>query len=196
MSKRPEKVLEEIREEQRIHYFYWSWDVYKKDDYEPVKVHGEAVLSRVHWRGLVIWGSPLTKEGKPLVKFVPGVHTPIVVSEDRQKRILRLREISSYDWTALQLFLAYIDLLAEKLPNKLYDYSDLIVAEKPPEEYLFRPEDCDYAVLVGKVSEKIAKELLGKKSFIKRNFLISLLNCFSSTFYSFVDFKGRKMRKR
>ena len=163
VSRRPEKVLEEIREEQRIHYFYWRWDVYKKDDYEPVKVHGEAVLSRVHWRGLVIWGSPLTKEGKPLVKFVPGVHTPIVVSEDRQKRILKLREISSYDWTALQLFLAYIDLLAEGLPKKIYDYSDLIVTEQPPKEYPFRPEDSDYAVLVGKVGEKIAKELLGKK---------------------------------
>jgi len=157
ISGSPEKVLEEIRAGQRIHYFYWRWDLYKKDDYEPVKVHSEKgiVLTRVHWHGLVLWVSPKLDRGKPLVGFAPGVHTPLVVSENWDIYIIGGEDLSSFNWTALQLFLSYLlGVFSRNPPKEFHEYGNLIVRETPAEEYLFRPERSSYVVVVGKFNEK------------------------------------------
>jgi len=81
IDKRPKRVIVERRRELEIHYFYWDLDLYKPFDYEPVTVLGSYVPSRYHWKGLVLWNAPVKREGKSLVSFFFGVHTPLIISE-------------------------------------------------------------------------------------------------------------------
>ena len=67
IDRRPRRVLVERREGLEIHYFYWDLDLYKPFDYEPVTVLNSSVLSRYHWRGLVLWNAPVRRESRPLV---------------------------------------------------------------------------------------------------------------------------------
>ncbi len=86
IDKNPKKVLVERRRELEIHYFYWDLDLYKPFDYEPVTVLESFVLSRYHWKGLVLWNAPLKRENKPLISFFIGVHTPLVASRCSRSR--------------------------------------------------------------------------------------------------------------
>ena len=60
-----------------IHSFYWSYDIAvppKKEDYEPVafcKVDN-ICLTRVHYRGIVLWQDFTLQNNKPVVYFRNG----------------------------------------------------------------------------------------------------------------------------
>ena len=79
MSVRPERVYRERADGGAVDYFYWSMDLYKPEDYEPLELAevggGVVVYTRLHWTGIVVWSSPKLFDGGLRVFFAPGVHT-------------------------------------------------------------------------------------------------------------------------
>ncbi len=169
VDRRPEKVLEEEYKGQLIHYFYWLLDFYKPHDYEPVKVceiEGEkAVLTRLHRTGLVVWHSPVLRDDKPLVTFTLAVHTPIVLSRDWSVMLSKDKsELTIEERFVVKYFISsVVNFLKKKLDktslSKFTGYSDLIVDEKPPSKYLFRPARAKYFILVGKEPEAVRAKI-------------------------------------
>jgi len=60
-------------------------DLYKQFDYEPVSVFDYRTqrmpISRYHWHILTMWTRPILIEGKPILDFCLGVHTPVALSK-------------------------------------------------------------------------------------------------------------------
>ena len=160
VSDKPVRVHEEIKDGKVIHYFYWHFDLYKPYDYEPVNVReiegGVQVLTRVHWTGLVLWNSPRVLEGKPLVTFVGGVHTPIIISENWDYYVVSREELDIAEKLALKFLLTFIELMKlHPWPEEIFkDYGDLIVEEPPPPEYEFDLSHGKYVVIVGVWDER------------------------------------------
>jgi len=154
IDERPKKVLVERRGDLEIHYFYWDLDLYKPFDYEPVTVLGSSVLSRYHWRFLVLWNAPVKREGKPLVSFFLGVHTPLVVSEKRVPSLIFCSEdISLEEKFYLGLFMTMLYSMHQGLKvdeGRFHGYKDLIEEDSVPEKFRFDPEAWDFLVAVGK----------------------------------------------
>jgi len=160
-------VHEEARDSQAVHYFYWRLDLYKLDDYEPVKVHEEgeelSVLTRLHWRGLVLWSSPELRRGRPLVDFAWGIHTPAVVSRDLGFHLIGdLDELPLADRFAIQFFLnAVLPLARPAPPREFSGYADLLVREPPPPKYRFEPKGARYVIVVGEFTDRVRERVEG-----------------------------------
>lgn len=156
IDKRPKRVIVERKEDLEIHYFYWDLDLYKPFDYEPVTVLGSSVLSRYHWKGLVLWNAPLKLWGKPLVSFYFGVHTPLVFS---RRRIVSLifcaRDISLEEKFYLGFYLTVLNIMlhgwkiADLYGERFKGYEDLIEEDSVPEKYRFDLEAWNFLIVIG-----------------------------------------------
>jgi hypothetical protein len=161
----PERVLDW----RKVHYFYFKWDVYKRHDYEPIKIFKEKVFSRYHWNILTIWLDVDIRKGKPVVNFAKGVHTPFVLSYGYTHRYVELEDIPIEERAKNTLYLALFRLLLEKnLPSGIdfRGYYNKIEKRKPPDKYLFDFKKMKAALIIGRrfplpddVPPKIAERL-------------------------------------
>jgi len=169
IDKKPRKVFVEKRGNQVIHYFYWLWDLYRPFDYEPVKVeeiNGDTwVLTRFHWKGLVIFTSPRLINGKPLLSFARGVHTPLVYSSNWLFHIIFcLKELDLEQQLWLTVYINILRNLSKKgltLNNleKFKGYKELLSYDPVPDRYKFRLDTWDYLIIVGKYPLCLLKEI-------------------------------------
>lgn len=142
----------------RNHYFYWGWDLYKPFDYEPVAVHfypaGKTVLSRFHWHVATIWTEPREENDKPAVKFTRAIHTPIVKSKSYDYRYVEIEPTLSLRERIeiVNLYIPVLDRLLKgvKFSEKGRSYESLIQDGGVPEKYLFELSDIKTAIIIGK----------------------------------------------
>jgi hypothetical protein len=145
-----------VHEKDNIHYFFWTWDLYKLHDYEPIIVHSNSnskiVVSRFHWNLATIWTEPVEEEGLPNVGFVPGVHTPIVESKSKELRYVEFDSNISVQ-QRMEMTDIYIPLFCGALRmvefGEEQKYEDLIVNGQVPKKYLFSLDAIKCAVLIG-----------------------------------------------
>jgi hypothetical protein len=168
---KPRKVFVEVEEEQEIHYFYWALDLYKPFDYEPVKVEKVKrkdvyVYTRYHWRGLIIWTSPMLVNGKPLISFARGVHTPLVYSSIwLYIPIIPLKikfDLEEELWLTVYLNILYKlmkGILKLKDLKDFEGYRKLVVYESVPKKYKFKLNNWHYLIIVGQYPKYIRKEV-------------------------------------
>ena len=92
----------EIIESDNVHYFYWPLEIglgylkimegmklpispIKRDDWEPIKIvdiDGKTtIVSRFHYDTLIYFNRPKLDDGKPVIDFFFGSHTPMAYSE-------------------------------------------------------------------------------------------------------------------
>lgn len=145
------------------HYFCWFWDLYKPFDYEPVLLRNFAgnlhVISRFHWKGTVVWTSPELKQGKPVLDFFLGVHTPLIITRKGWFAVT----FNVADLTAIEkklLLHLYIPLIVEMLQgridtsiNETHGYANRIVETRIPEKYLFEPRGWKFLIVVGEMTD-------------------------------------------
>ncbi|MCD6349047.1 MAG: hypothetical protein J7L91_05405 [Candidatus Korarchaeota archaeon] len=166
IDKRPKKVIVERIKDLEIHYFYWDLDLYKPFDYEPVTVMGSYVLSRYHWKGLVLWNAPVKREGKPLVSFFFGVHTPLVISEKWVfSLIFCVKDISLEERFYLGFYLTVLNAMLQGLridEGRFHGYKDLIEEDSVPEKYRFNLKAWDFLIVVGELPRDLP-ELIKKR---------------------------------
>lgn len=140
--------------EPNLHYFYWRWDVYKRDDYEPVKIYGkprEILASRYHWFILTVWPEPKLLAGKPVVDFfeitkllgnrILAFHTPLAISESSLVHFGELQELSAIEsFLFYYLYLPFLRKEARKRARAnlrgARGYISKLVQTSPPENYL------------------------------------------------------------
>lgn len=167
IDRRPKRVLVERRKGLEIHYFYWDLDMYKPFDYEPVTLLGSSVLSRYHWRGLVLWNAPVRREGKPLVSFYRGVHTPLVVSERWVlSLIFCVKDLSLEEEFLLGYYLTVLNAMLKGLlkvdKESFHGYEDLMEEGEVPERYRFDPEAWGFLIVVGEPPEDLP-DFIGRR---------------------------------
>ncbi|MDE0090500.1 MAG: hypothetical protein OXP12_03990 [Thaumarchaeota archaeon] len=100
-----------IVESCNVHYFYWPLEVglghvkimgkgfpispVKQDDWEPIKtidVDGKTtIVSRFHYDILLYFNRPKLDDGKPVIDFLHGSHTPMAYSESGSSLKLLIR---------------------------------------------------------------------------------------------------------
>ena len=152
------------------HYFYWRFDLYKLNDYEPIRVYDSPVLlaaSRYHWHVLVLWVEPTLHQEKPIVNFFWGVHTP-VVSCRRKPKLIVLQIKDEPLESDEEYWLKTVDLpILKKLRrmgyemdlSKISGYSDKLVSEEESYsvvtgKYIFDLSKMRVAVIVGNMPKE------------------------------------------
>lgn len=153
----PEKVINEGDTPQlntNIHSFYWSNDGPKKqDDYEPIAISSnpQYCMSRVHYRGLVVWKNYISINEKPIASFLPGYHTPLICTDQTVSSPLSSNDKDrAFQWFFLQYLKGKkLDQSIKKRLNQKYKTSTYpLINESIPEQYRFKLEDFTYYVLV------------------------------------------------
>ncbi|MGA2386907.1 MAG: hypothetical protein ABSG33_10275 [Candidatus Bathyarchaeia archaeon] len=151
---------ERVHEQNNIHYFYWRWDLYKKLDYEPVFVYSngkrKTVISRFHWNLATVWTQPVEEDGLPIVDFVGGVHTPIVMSQSIDIRYFEIApDISTLE--RLKIIELYVPTFKAVLTSVKFgarqSYEHLIVAGGVPPKFVFDLNKVKYCLSIGTLPE-------------------------------------------
>lgn len=157
-----------------IHSFYWRLDVFKEHDYEPVASikNNKSYLTRLHYHGIVLWQNFTRKDGKPIVYFTPGFHTPTLCN----KQTIRWLEPDAYmDKMVLHgYFIPFV--MWTKLHNQnkyaVESYSKKFSDKKVPEGSKFYWNKLTYYVTVTEdkkiedlnISKSLKERLLGLSS--------------------------------
>lgn len=153
---------------QGTHYFYWRLDLYKFNDFEPVRVYrtpeSVIVVSRYHWHVLVVWTEPALHEGKPTVGFTRGVHTPIVCCTRKPRlNVVQLKDEpldTEEDYWLRTVELPFIKQMKGRSyrirPSRMVGYSDKLVDEDESAaavtgDYLLDVSKMKVAVVMGKM---------------------------------------------
>ena len=166
----PEKVIDI----DNVHYFYWKIELgvgkikigkykipllpIKTLDYEPVKTltcQDEPIaLSRFHYRILTIFNNLKLHEGKPIIDFLIGSHSPIIRTEkdfELGSHIYVPQLIQSEEVDALSL---YMSLFFHFFVTNKTDATDNLMSydlskEEIPEEAIFNPSSMIAYVFAG-----------------------------------------------
>ena len=159
----PERVIIERREGREVHYFYWRADLYKPFDYEPVTLLDGLLCTRYHWRGLVLWTDPVV-EGKPLMTFALGVHTPLVYSRSWLVWVVYCaRDLTLAERFWLGFYLSVFNALLQgvlRLPRGgFHGYMDKAVEGEVPEQYRLKPSEWSFLIVVGPLPERLPREV-------------------------------------
>jgi len=141
------------------HYFCWFWDLYKPFDYEPVIVVAlggkPCAVTRYHWNGVVVWNNPVTKEGKPILDFYVGIHTPLIITtRGRFALITDLTDLTPIEKKLLlhmylPIIIAMLEGRIDVSVNQAHGYREKIIERDVPKEYIFEPRNWKYLIVVG-----------------------------------------------
>lgn len=165
---KPKRVFEK----EDIHYFYWPVEFgigefrvgdfriptfpIKILDYEPIKTFRHdnkiQVVSRFHYRILTYFNNPKVLEGRVVVDFSFGSHSPYVHSDAEVVGYdLVIDAMDSKEIAVFQFLVSlYVGLISGKLQlevNHLEDYD--VEMDNVPEECIFRPESSAAILWVG-----------------------------------------------
>jgi len=169
--------VRKILEHNHVHYFYWPLEIGvnpkgikfgkiafptfpKRHDYEPVKVtnyNGNlVVLSRFHYDLLTYFNKPLIQEGRAVIKFLFGGHTPFAFTDLEAQLNYGFNgrfppNVDSRIMSGFRRLLGYFEAFCagnitydKKELEELVDYD--VSIEMPPDEVLFTPEKM-YAIM-------------------------------------------------
>lgn len=153
---KPKKVFEKSD----VHYFYWPIELgfgyikiedfkvptfpFKVLDYEPIKAlkhrDNPQIVSRFHYRVLIYFNNPMEVDGRNVVDFSFGSHSPYVISEvscvgsNMWVDGMDAREIS-----ALQFLISlYIGIAIKKLRSEVDEIQDYRVEkDNIPDDAIF-----------------------------------------------------------
>jgi hypothetical protein len=172
---KPKKVIEK----DDVHYFYFPVEFgigkskilgleiiiplpIKFPDIEPVKVVKVGkqiqVVSRFHYNILTYFNRPELIQGKAIVDFSLGNHSPYVHSEkgSRLGANIAMERLDAIEARFAEFLVsAYWAIITGKMKLENVDLRDYEVnVGDVPEEVMFHPEDCHSVVWVGSFPEK------------------------------------------
>ena len=163
----PEKVLVE-KDKPSVHYFYWKWDLYKPEDYEPIMLisssNQEIIVSRYHWIFTMVWNNVAKIKDKAVADFIAGIHTPIILC--RKTNVLIVFDIKDFDLKS-QLALDFILRILKRKYGRLKGVSEkeikvyldkITIVDRIEEKYRFEKEG-KYIILVGVEQNKLNQVL-------------------------------------
>ncbi len=168
----PEKVIDEgdsLGIGADTHSFYWSWELTRPHDYEPVAISGkDTCLTRLHYHGIVIWQKFARRKGKPIVYFARGFHTPTLCTSQKPTWW------EPTDIVDRMVLKGYLIPKINKTRSEMHDqyevtgYSDKFVDEQVSDSSKFTWNGITYYVIVGsamsvnklKVARALKKKLM------------------------------------
>ena len=144
----------EVIESDNVHYFYWPVEIglgyieisgkklpispIKPDDVEPIKtvdVGGKTtIVSRYHYDILLYFNKLKLDDGKPVIDFYYGSHTPMTHSESESYVTCNIRNSADTGWAHIQEF---------KILFAVYKYLLLKTASKLCETKSYTPKKMD-----------------------------------------------------
>lgn len=116
------------------------------------------MASRFHYKILTYFNRPEFVQGRAIVDFSLGSHSPYVHSEKRSGvgANIAIERLDALEARLAEFLVAtYWAIITGKMKlgiDELRDYE--VNAGDVPEEVMFRPEDCHSVVWVGKFPEK------------------------------------------
>ena len=153
----PEKVFVE-KSKPSVHYFYWKWDLYKPEDYEPIMLLSssdqEIIVSRYHWIFTMVWNNVIKIKDKAVADFIVGVHTPIILCYKTIVFIMfDIRDLDLRNQLYLYIILRILKDKYEGLKGvsekEIKGYLDKItIVDSVEEKYRFGKET-KYIILIG-----------------------------------------------
>ena len=163
----PEKVFVE-KSKPSVHYFYWKWDLYKPEDYEPIMLLSssdqEIIVSRYHWIFTMVWNNVIKIKDKAVADFIVGVHTPIILCYKTIVLIMfDIRDLDLRNQLYLYIILRILKDKYEGLKGvsekEIKGYLDKItIVDSVEEKYKFGKET-KYIILIGAEQNKLSKVL-------------------------------------
>jgi hypothetical protein len=163
----PEKVFVEKRKPS-VHYFYWKWDLYKPEDYEPIMLLSssdqEIIVSRYHWIFTMVWNNVIKIKDKAVADFIVGVHTPIILCYKTIVFIMfDIRDLDLRNQLYLYIILRILKDKYEGLKGvsekEIKGYLDKItIVDSVEEKYRFGKET-KYIILIGAEQNKLSQVL-------------------------------------
>jgi hypothetical protein len=148
----PENVIDEgdsLCLNFQIHSFYWSSDITQKEDYEPIAYSRteQCYLSRLHYKGIVLWQDFIETQGKGTASFMRGFHTPIMCT--KCKAFWLQPDDAIGNMVLYGYFLPAI--LKRSITNTNYEiigYSDKMIKDYVPTSSKFTWNDISYYVII------------------------------------------------
>lgn len=190
------KHLDAVYEFDNIHYFYWKIEAgfgkskigkfrvclpfIKTDDYEPIKIiekgKNKTIITRFHYDILIYFNDPVLIEGKPVVEFFMGSHSPILHTvKDKGFEFMTHGAYQGTDSRLIDKFtclVSFYSVILKSILKKNFrkeefsdDYSTII--QEPEEEFLFIPKKCKFLICLGKLPEKQELQSVGYHNFIE-----------------------------
>jgi len=163
----PEKVFVE-KSKPSVHYFYWKWDLYKPEDYEPIMLLSssdqEIIVSRYHWIFTMVWNNVIKIKDKAVADFIVGVHTPIILCYKTIVLIMfDIRDLDLRNQLYLYIILRILKDKYEGLKGvsekEIKGYLDKItIVDSVEEKYKFGKET-KYIILIGAEQNKLSQVL-------------------------------------
>lgn len=163
----PEKVFVE-KSKPSVHYFYWKWDLYKPEDYEPIMLISssdqEIIVSRYHWIFTMVWNNVIKIKDKAVADFIVGVHTPIILCHKTIVLIMfDIRDLDLRNQLYLYIILRILKDKYEGLKGvsekEIKGYLDKItIVDSVEEKYRFGKET-KYIILIGAEQNKLSQVL-------------------------------------
>jgi hypothetical protein len=163
----PEKVFVE-KSKPSVHYFYWKWDLYKPEDYEPIMLLSssdqEIIVSRYHWIFTMVWNNVIKIKDKAVADFIAGVHTPIILCYKTIVLIMfDIRDLDLRNQLYLYIILRILKDKYEGLKGvsekEIKGYLDKItIVDSVEEKYKFGKET-KYIILIGAEQNKLSQVL-------------------------------------
>ena len=163
----PEKVFVE-KSKPSVHYFYWKWDLYKPEDYEPIMLLSssdqEIIVSRYHWIFTMVWNNVIKIKDKAVADFIVGVHTPIILCYKTIVLIMfDIRDLDLRNQLYLYIILRILKDKYEGLKGvsekEIKGYLDKItIVDSVEEKYRFGKET-KYIILIGAEQNKLSQVL-------------------------------------
>ncbi len=172
----------EVFEKDCVHYFFWPIELgigklkigkfkipispIKLLDYEPVKVlyfsKKLVVMTRFHYNILIYFNKPKLKNGKPIIDFVFGSHSPLIQTNPNAAKLGTINNFVGADARELDAFICLLAIFTKFLQGKLktplcetktYQITKGIVKD----EYVFNPSQMTSLIWLG--TRPSAKEL-------------------------------------
>jgi len=145
----------------------------KELDYEPVKVlcykDNKVAISRFHYEILTYFSDISLKDGKPIVEFFSGSHTPIVYTRISENTLMgtvgRFRNSIQNDWIRM-LMAIFEGICAHTIPQE-YEISNTIETYEiepgnlPDRDAELKPEEMTNVVWLGEPPSRAEIQSLG-----------------------------------
>jgi hypothetical protein len=163
--------VKKVVEYNQVHYFYWPVEIGinpdgikigsisiptfpKLNDYEPVKITNYdgkiVVLSRFRYRLLTYFNQPYIKNGRAIIRFISGSHSPIayIDTESQLEYGANCRfppNVDSREISAFRRLRGYFEIFCTRKINfdikELEDLIDYQISDDIlPKDVIFTPE--------------------------------------------------------
>jgi len=159
---KPEKVCNDGF----VLYFYFPWDGFRRDDYEPIIIlsfgdQEKAIISRYHWNLMTFWTDLQIYNNKAKISFVTPWHIPIAHCTSYETHFIlhpKNEGNTIMKIKGLGLHSIFVNVLNNSTVDEIFlgdpvTYSHLISNETVEKKYVYSFHDFYGSTVIGSINQ-------------------------------------------